>query len=130
MVRAVSRRRRRRQIAALPRVAGFRRASTIATANQQVRPYSQAKPDLRHGGGMSCVDLKALAGKRYKLGVDLAYYAEYGEHGRVIDPWLLTIPCMHGEIYPHGKETLGFSSNGVGPIRNKLAQLEGVTVLQ
>jgi len=78
---------------------------------------------------MDCVDLKALVGKKFRLGRDPAYGAQYGKRSRVEDPWLLIIPCKYGEIYPPGKETLAFSSNGRGPVAKRVAALDGAKVL-
>jgi hypothetical protein len=37
-------------------------------------------------------------GKRYRIGRDPAYVAEYGPHGRTVDPWAATIPCRYGHV--------------------------------
>ena len=72
---------------------------------------------------MSPIDLKTRFGKRYRITHDQAHAAEYGEGSRVHDPWLLTIPCRHGHIYPHGGELLGASTDRRGSIARRLAAL-------
>ena len=49
-----------------------------------------------------CVNLKARFGGRFKVVYEESYAAERGGHGRAEDPWLMVIPCQHGEIYPYG----------------------------
>jgi hypothetical protein len=70
-----------------------------------------------------CIDLKQLAGKRYRLDYDPA------RQKRDDDPWLLTIPCRHGHIYPHSAELLGIATN-TRTTGLKLAKLPGVEMWQ
>lgn len=74
-----------------------------------------------------CPDLRHLAGKRFRTGHDPA--AEHEPGGRN-DPWLLTIPCQHGEIYPHGADRLGFASKTRGEVARAVAALPGAEVVQ
>ena len=94
---------------------------------------------------VGCVDLASQFGHKYRIGHDPAYFAEHGEQGRKHDPWLLTIPCRYGEIFPqgkttrHGANTLAASTNCRGRIARALMKLsccsvhqdasDGVTVL-
>ena len=87
----------------------------------------------------NCIDLRQRFGHEYKIGHDSAYNADYGPHARRQDPWLLTILCRHGHIYPHGGTTLAASTNCRGAIARRLMLLsrcevqqdgeDGVTVL-
>lgn len=77
-----------------------------------------------------CVNLMNSFGNHYKIKYEESYVAERGEQGRVEDAWLLTIPCKHGEIYPHGGQLLGASTNNRGPIANHLAALSVVRIVQ
>lgn len=65
---------------------------------------------------MNCIDLNQFA-DRYKLGRDPA------AKSRNKDPWLLTIVCRNGEIYPHGGAFLAASTRTRGPVANDLAKL-------
>ncbi len=73
-----------------------------------------------------CIDLKDRFGRRYRVVCEESYAAERGEHGRAHDPWLLTIPCQHGHVYPHGDGLLGASTDRRGKITNRLAALSCV----
>lgn len=67
---------------------------------------------------MPCVDLKECFGKKYRIGHDPA--AEI-EPGGMHDPWLYTIRCQFGEIYPYGREKLAFHCTGT-IIRQKIKE--------
>lgn len=77
-----------------------------------------------------CIDLKALFAHRYHTDYDESHYAERGPAARLHDPWLVTIPCRFGHIYPHGGQLLGAATNGRGPVATRLAALPCVTVIQ
>lgn len=49
----------------------------------------------------TCIDLQARFGEEFRIQLDPAA----GE--RSTDPWMLTIPCVYGAIYPHGGDRLG-----------------------
>jgi hypothetical protein len=50
----------------------------------------------------TCVDLRRLAGGRYRIGWDPAYDPRKVPRDRR-DPWMLQIPCRDGcVIFPHG----------------------------
>jgi hypothetical protein len=78
----------------------------------------------------NCIDLKERFSDRYRVAYEDSYTAERGSGGRAHDPWLLTIPCKHGHIYPHGCEWLAASTDHRGPIANRLAAVPGARVVQ
>lgn len=78
----------------------------------------------------NCIDLKEQFGHRYRVIHEESYRAERGDSARVHDPWLLTIPCKFGHIYPHGGELLGASTDHDGRIANRLALLPRVRIIQ
>jgi hypothetical protein len=78
----------------------------------------------------TCIDLKALFGSDYRIAYDESYAAERGDDARRHDPWLLTIPCRFGHIYPQGGSLLGASTDRRGPVANRLAALPCVRVIQ
>jgi hypothetical protein len=60
---------------------------------------------------MICPDLKAMFGDVFKVTHDpVCAPPANPEEGRGSrsDPWLYTIPCRHGTIYPHGPDMLAF----------------------
>jgi hypothetical protein len=70
------------------------------------------------------VNLNSRFGDRYRIAYGPAHT------GRAVEPWLQIIPCRHGHIYVHGRDTLGFASNNRGPIANRVASLPFVTLTQ
>jgi hypothetical protein len=76
-----------------------------------------------------CIDLKAKFGERYQVFREESGQAKRCE-GRHYDPWLLTIACRHGHIYPHGADYLAVSTNHRARIANRLAALPGVRIVQ
>jgi len=78
----------------------------------------------------TCIDLRDLAGKRYRVAHDPAYQAEYGERGFTVDLWLLTIPCQFGHFFPWGGDRLAFSTNNRGRTAKILAALPFVRIEQ
>ena len=81
---------------------------------------SSGKPD--------CVNLFERC--RYRVEHEPSYFADHGQKARREDPWLLVIRCHHGQIYPHGGELLGVSTDKRGGIAKRLAALDCVTVTQ
>ena len=77
-----------------------------------------------------CVDLRTLAGNRYRLSRDEAYAAECGERAQTVDLWLLQIPARFGHFYPHSDTLVGFATHGRGSTAHRLAMLPGVQVVQ
>ena len=105
-------------------------------ANAGVVVVGALRPDcylnkLNGGNQMgNCINLKKLAGRRYRLGYDESYYAERGRGARADDPWLLTMPCRLGHIFPWGSETLAASTNSRGRTAGNLTKLGSTTVVQ
>jgi len=69
------------------------------------------------------IDLRKEFGHRWKIGLDEA------ARGRWTDPWLYTIECRHGEIFPWGDDKLAASTTGPGAVANRLLKLPGVEVM-
>jgi len=67
---------------------------------------------------MTCVNLKERFGKKYRIGHDPA--AKH-EPGGMSDPWMFTIRCQFGEIYPYGGEKLAFHCTG-SIVRQKIKE--------
>lgn len=78
----------------------------------------------------ACVNLRERFGDVYRVQHEESYAADRGEHARTADPWLMVIPCQHGQIYPHGRDVLAASTNTRGGIARKLAALDCTTVVQ
>jgi hypothetical protein len=72
------------------------------------------------------VDLRALAGRRYRVSLDESAELDGSEAER---PWHLRIPCRYGHVYVHGRETLGAYTDRPGVIPRLLA-VPGVRVHQ
>jgi len=86
----------------------------------------------------ACVNLQERFGKRFKVRYEESYFAQYGPRSLVVDPWLMVIPCVGGEIYPHGGDTLaaylrsgprGKELRRLGCVRVKTDGSDGTTVL-
>lgn len=88
------------------------------------------EPPAAVGSVPDCIDLEKEFGQRWRIQYEESYYAQYGDHARVNDPWLKTILCKHGHIFPWGGRKLAAATNNAGPIARKLAKLPGVTVAQ
>ena len=73
----------------------------------------------------TCIDLRELAGTRYRLAHD-----HKPDVRSTDDAWLIQIPATFGHFYPHGGNLIGFATSNRGPTARKLAALEGVTVEQ
>jgi hypothetical protein len=72
----------------------------------------------------TCINLRERFGDRYRIGHDPAAET-WGERD---DPWMMTIPCVNGTIYPHGGSRL--AAECYGPTARKLKAIAGVTVHQ
>ncbi len=77
-----------------------------------------------------CINLKERFGKRWKVRYEESYKAERGERAFAPDPWLLVIACQHGEIYPHGGNMLGVSTNRRGQISKRISELPFTKITQ
>jgi hypothetical protein len=72
----------------------------------------------------TCINLRERFGDRFRIGHDPAAVT-WGEKA---DPWMMTIPCVNGTIYPHGGSRL--AAKCYGPTAKKLLTVAGVTVHQ
>jgi hypothetical protein len=68
------------------------------------------------------IDLEVEFGRRWRIELDEA------ASGRRRDPWLLTIPCRNGHLYPAGPDLIGAATNRAGAIVRKLRAIPGVVV--
>jgi len=71
----------------------------------------------------TCVNLRVCFGDQYRIRFDEA--AE-----DTIDPWMMTIPCRSGTIYPYGGEKLALELNGLPKIAKQVAVIRGVLLYQ
>lgn len=75
-------------------------------------------------------DLAALFGKKYKIILEEAYYAEKPEFRQQEKVWHMLIPCKYGTIGPWGTDTLVASTFKVGNVSAKLKKLPGIKIWQ
>lgn len=71
---------------------------------------------------MNPLNLEVEFGRRWRIELDEA------ANGRRKDPWLFTIPCRHGHLYPAGPDRIGAATNRPGAIPRKLRAIPGVVV--
>ena len=71
---------------------------------------------------MKPIDLEVEFGRRWRIELDEA------ANGRRNDPWLLTIPCRNGHLFPAGPDLIGAATNRAGAIVRKLRAIPGVVV--
>jgi hypothetical protein len=91
---------------------------------------STQSPKARKPNMGECIDLSARFAHRYQIQNEESYQAERGGDGRLCDPWLLTIPCRFGHIYPHGGNYLAASTFLRGPVAGRLAALPCVCLVR
>jgi hypothetical protein len=72
----------------------------------------------------SCVNLRQWFGQKYRIRWD---EADESNHQ---DPWMMTIPCRLGTIYPYGGDMLAVEVDGHNPTANRLAVLPDVIAHQ
>jgi hypothetical protein len=69
----------------------------------------------------TCINLRERFGDRYRVTFEESYQAEtIDKHAEA--PWLMVIPCEHGEIFPHGRDKLAAYTSGP-QIRKRLMSL-------
>src|SRR6516162_1536222 len=73
-----------------------------------------------------CINLKAIYGQKYRIGHDPAAIT----WGEKTDPWMMTIPCRLGVIYPHGGEHLAVEIDHRPITAKKVAAIPGVIIYQ
>lgn len=71
---------------------------------------------------MTPINLEAEFGRRWRIELDEA------AGGRRKDPWLFTIPCRNGHLYPAGHDRIGAATNRSGAIVRKLRAIPGAVV--
>src|SRR5712692_6269018 len=71
----------------------------------------------------TCINLRERFGEQYRIG-----FAEAAE-GRN-DPWMMTIPCRWGTIYPHGGEMLALDLDGHPRVAKQVAAIPGIVLHQ
>jgi hypothetical protein len=71
---------------------------------------------------VSPIDLEVEFGRRWRIELDEA------ANGRRKDPWLFTVPCRHGHLFPAGPDLIGAATNRSGAIVRKLRAIPGVVV--
>jgi hypothetical protein len=69
------------------------------------------------------IDLEVEFGRRWRIELDEA------ANGRRRDPWMLTIPCRYGHLFPAGPDLIGAATNHSGAIVRKLRAIPGVEVV-
>jgi hypothetical protein len=69
------------------------------------------------------LNLEVEFGRRWRIELDEA------AQGRRKDPWMLTIPCRHGHLFPAGPDLIGAATNRAGAIVRKLRAILGVVVV-
>src|SRR5262249_55415242 len=74
----------------------------------------------------TCLDLRQLFGETYRIGHDPAAVTRSEKN----DPWMATIPCRLGTIYPHGGDTLAVEIDGHPGVARKVAAIAGVRLHQ
>jgi hypothetical protein len=75
---------------------------------------------------MTCPDLKQLYGDQYRLAHDPVARTR----SERADPWLVTIPCRFGTIYPHGRGHLAVELDYHPGKARQVAQIKGVQLSQ
>jgi hypothetical protein len=74
----------------------------------------------------TCINLQKLCGDRYRIGHDDAAQT-WGERA---DPWVMTVPCQRGVIYPYGGDHLAVEVDYHPAAAKQLAALPSVRCVQ
>jgi hypothetical protein len=74
-----------------------------------------------------CVNLREMFGQRFKIGWDPAYDPK-GIHEK--DPWMMTLPCQKGVIYPQGGEMLAVEIDNRPITAKQVAAIPGIVCHQ
>lgn len=72
---------------------------------------------------MEPIDLQAEFGRRWRIDLDPA------AAGRRKDPWLFTVRCRNGHLYPAGGDRIGAATNRSGAIVRRLRAIPGAEVV-
>jgi hypothetical protein len=70
----------------------------------------------------TCINLRDLAGRRFRIGWDPAYDPK-GIHMK--DPWMMTVPGHRGTVYPLGGNLLAVEVDYRPKTASKIAALPG-----
>lgn len=76
-----------------------------------------------------CINLKERFGDRYRIAFDPAYNPR-GRPKKLLDPWMMIIPCRYGEIYPDGGDFLRVDIDGHNRIAARVAELQYCELVQ
>lgn len=77
------------------------------------------------------VDLKSLAGDKYRVTIESSYYAESGStQKRNRDPYLWQVVGRHGDVFLWSPDRLAVSTHKRGGIARRLLELPCTTVVQ
>lgn|GEM_PF-773729 len=79
---------------------------------------------------MQPINLQEMFGRRYRVTFDESYHHERPEFRAAEAPWLMTLPCRHGHIYPWGGDLLAASTCSRGSVVKKLLALPYVQLRQ
>ena len=71
----------------------------------------------------TCIDLRERFGQKYRIGFDEAVETKN-------DPWMMTIHCRWGTIYPHGAELLALELDGHPKIAKEVGAIPGIVLHQ
>ncbi len=72
----------------------------------------------------TCIDLRERFGQQYRISHDPAAQT-WGERA---NPWMMTIPCRWGTIYPHGAQVLALELDGHPKIAKKVVEIPGIVL--
>jgi hypothetical protein len=78
---------------------------------------------------MACINLRERFGTDYRVSFEPAYDAR-GKHRRNLDPYMMTLSCRFGVIYPHGGDTPAVEVDYHPKVAKLLAALPGVALHQ
>jgi hypothetical protein len=76
-----------------------------------------------------CINLRERFGAEYRIAFDPAYDPFNVPRDR-LDPWMMTIPCHKGVIYPHGGDVLAVELDNQQAAARKLAAVPGIRLHQ
>jgi len=70
-----------------------------------------------------CINLRERFGQEYRIGFD-----EAAVNGNT--PWMQTIPCRFGTIYPHDSDNLAVDVDGHNRIAKQVGTIPGIVLRQ
>src|SRR5262249_40917677 len=78
---------------------------------------------------ITCLNLRALYGDRYRITFDQAY-APRNVPREKLDPWAMQLPCRFGCIFPHGGELVAVEVDYHAKVARALTTVPGVVLYQ